>query len=64
MLLAPELLAISYISFRVSYLFKFVDCFEILTCHVFLRVCIVCLRLFIFRHQRPGPLERYRAAKN
>ena len=27
--------AISYISFRVSYLFTFADSFEILTCHVF-----------------------------
>ena len=30
----------------------------------FARICSVCLRLFIFRRQRPGPLERYRAAKN
>ena len=37
--------------FHVCYLFKFVDCFEILTCHVFLHsVCSVCfIRRCIFQ---------------
>ena len=37
--------------FHVCYLFTFVDCFEILTCHVFLHsVCSVCfIRRYIFQ---------------